>query len=458
MRIIICGGGQVGYSIASYLSNEDNDVTVIDINHEVVSRINNELEVHSIVGHASHPDVLEAAGARSADLIIAVTHQDEVNMVACQVAHSLFNVQKKIARIRRRSFLDPGWANLFSRDHMPIDVIISPEYEVANAISQRLAVPGTTNVLPLSDGKVYLVGVICDTYCPIVNTQLRQLPALFPNLSIEITYIVRQNRAFIPDKDDQMQIGDEVFFFVDAKQLQRAMDIFGNSQAEARRIVIMGGGNIGYALAEQIMEEHPDMRVKILESNLSRARQLSAEFENLIVIHGNGLDRDIMEEANISRTEVMVAVTDDDEANILGSLLAKQDGCKRVISLVNKNTYGSIINSLGIDAVVSPRSITVSSIMQHIRRGRIRSLYTLKDSIAEIIEAEVCDATDVTNKSLSELPIPQNVVIGAVVRGEDVFMPSPNFVLKSGDRVIMMVPQGLALKVEKLFSVNVELM
>ncbi len=457
MRIIICGGGQVGFSIATYLSFEDNDVTVIDTDQNIVTRINEELEVNGIVGNASEPDVLEAAGANKADLIIAVTHRDEVNMVACQVAHSIFNIPKKIARIRSHSFINPAWSNLFSRDHMPIDVIISPENEVAKAICQRLSVPGTTNVLSLAGGRVYLVGVICLEECPIIKTQLRQIPALFPDLPIEVVYIMRDNRAIQPDINEQMQVGDEVYFFVDVKQLKRAMGVFGHEENEARRVVVVGGGNIGEALIEQFMHDHSDLRVKLIENDTERAKYLSAKFEDLIVINGSGLDRDILEEANISRTEALVSVTNDDEANILASLVAKQYGCERAIAIVNKTSYGPIINSLGIDTVISPRSITVSGIMQHVRRGRVRALYTFKDSFAEIIEAEVAEGTDFANKTLSEVKLPRRVIIGAIVRNDDVFMPVPNLLIKPGDRIILMVPQGLAAKVEKIFSVNMEL-
>lgn len=457
MRVIICGGGQVGYSIASYLSQEDNDVTVIDIDADTVTNINNELEANGVVGHASNPEILYNAGANDADLVIAVTHEDEVNMVACQVAHSLFNVPKKIARIRNQTYLDPAWSNLFSRSHLPIDVIISPELEVAKAVNQRLTVPGTTDAIPLAGGLLYLVGVMCDEGCPVVNTPLRQLPTLFPDLPVEIVCIQRQNQAIIPDENSQMQIGDEVFFFVDLEHLRRAMSVFGHEESEARRIVIMGGGNIGASLATLVEEKNPGVRLKIIERNHERAKKLSSEYENIVVLEGDGLSRELLEEANISRTETFIAVTNDDEANILGSLLSQQYGCERAITLINKSDYVPLVQNLGIAATVSPKAITVSSIMQHVRRGRIKGIHTLRDGFAEVIEAQVVEGTEMCNKPIEDIKLPPQVVIGAIVRKNKVLLPHEDLVIYKNDRVIILAAQGQGQKVEGLFSVQVEL-
>lgn len=457
MRVIICGAGQVGHSIASYLAREDNDVTVIDIDTSLIGMINEELDVNGIVGHASKPDILARAGAADADMIIAVTHTDEVNMVACQVAHSLFNVPKKIARIRDQAYRDPAWFNLFSRSHMPIDVIISPEVEVAHAINQRLSVPGTTNVVPMADGKIYLVGVACDKACPVINTPLRQLSSLFPDLSIEVVAILRGNKAIIPGSEDQMLTGDEVYFVVDARHLNRAMAAFGHEEPEARRILIIGGGNIGAGLAGLIRQEHKNTRVKIIEIDPDRALEISEELDDTIVLQGDGLHKDILEEANIAQTETLVAVTDDDEANILGSLLAKQFGCERVITLINKNIYTPLMNTLGIDATVSPRAITVSRIMQHVRRGRIKAVHNLRDGFAEVIEAVASETSSIINKQIKNLNLPRHVIIGAILREETVIMPKPDTIIRPGDRVVVLAAHGQAARVEQLFSVQVDL-
>jgi trk system potassium uptake protein TrkA len=458
MRVIICGAGQVGYSVASYLAREDNDVTIIDNNAQLISEINDDLDVNGIVGHGSNPDTLDQAGANDADMIVAVTASDEINMVACQVAHSLFNVPRKIARVRQQSYLDPAWSNLFSRMHMPIDVIVSPEVEVAKAICQRLSVPGTTNVIPLADGRVHLVGVTCNDDCPVVNAPLRQLTKLFPDLSVEVVAIIRKTRALLPGSDDQIMIGDEVYFCVDTRHLQRALIAFGHEEKEARRIVIVGGGNIGLDLVNMLTENQKDLRIKIIERDEDRAVYLSEQLENAVILHGDGLDKDILEEADIGNAETLIAITDDDEANILGSILAKQHGCERVIALVNKNVYMPLVLPLGIDAHVSPRAITVSTIMQQVRRGRIKALHSIRDGFAEVIEAEASDTSSIVNTPIEDLGLPAQVIIGAIVRKETVIIPRPETVIRAGDRVIILATQGQVRRVEKMFSVQVDLL
>ncbi len=456
MRVIICGAGQVGYSIAAYLAREENDVTVIDTNPLLIAEINSELDVNGIVGHASHPDVLKQAGAEECDLILAVTHIDEVNMVACQVAHSLFNVPKKIARVRAQSYLDAVWANLFSRAHMPIDAIISPEVELARAINERLSIPGTTNVFSLAGGRVHLAGVICKEICPVIHTQIRQLNVLFPDLPIAIALILRGNKIMIPDPDEQLFPHDEVYFFTDAEHLQRAMAAFGHEEKTARHVCILGGGNIGLYLARLILREQ-NVHLKMIEYSEKRAQILSEELQNVTIIHGDGLQQETLEEANIEETETLIAITNDDETNILASLLAKQYGCERVITLINKPTYRMLVTPLGIDAVVSPRASTVSTIMKHVRRGRVKAVHTLRDNVAEVIEAEVSDTAAIANATLGEVDLPDEVVIGAVVRRDEVLMPSPELKIIPGDHIIVLAKAGQAREVERLFTVQVDL-
>ncbi len=457
MRVIICGAGQVGYNIAEYLSKEDNDVTIIDTNPKLIAHINENLDVNGLVGHASNPDVMNAAGSNGADMIIAVTQSDEVNMVACQIGHSLFNIPRKIARIRNQDYLQPAWANLFSRSHMPIDVIISPEVVVANDIYQRLAVPGTTYVARMADGLAHLIGVICDEYCPMVNTPLSQLDELFSDLSFKVISILRNNKSLIPDMDDQLQVGDEVFFVVDTKHLRRTMVAFGHEEAEARRIVIAGGGNIGLGLAKMLAERGRGIQIKMIEHNVERAAVISEELDDAIVLNGSTLDRSILEEASIENVETFVAVTNDDENNILGSLLAKQYGAKRTITLVNNEVYSSLIGPLGIDAIVSPRSTIVATIMQHVRRGRIKSLHNLRDGFAEVIEAQVSESSGIVNQEIQELDLPHEVIVAAIIREEEVIIPQPEHTIRAGDHVIILASRTQVPNVEKMFSVQVAL-
>ena len=455
MKVIICGAGQVGYHIASYLASEQNDVTVIDQAPELIARVNETLDVQAFVGNASQPDVLENAGASDADMIIAVTFADEVNMVACQVAHSLFNVPTKIARIRQQSFLEPVWADLFSRDHMPIDVIISPEIEVAQAISRRLAVPGAFDMIPLAEDKVRVIGVRCTEDCPIVHTPLRQLTELFPELHIVVVGIVHEENAFIPKSTDQMYPGDEVYFVADTDHVPRALAAFGYQEQEAHRMVIIGGGNIGLNLAK-LIEATPDMTARIVERDQARARKIASMLPDTMVTWGDGLDAEILEEINIRSADTVVAVTDDDETNILGSLLAKRYGVERTIALANKTTYSSLVTTLGIDVLVNPRAITVSTILQHIRRGRIRAVHSLRDGFGEIIEAEALETSPLVGSQIREGKLPSGVIIGAIVRDGEVVIPRGDTDVRARDRVILLATAGSVKKVEKLFAVRLE--
>lgn len=455
MKVIVCGAGQVGTSIVRYLAAEDNDVTVIDQSPELVRKISDAFDVKAMEGFASHPDVLEAAGIRDADMIIAVTYADEVNMVACQIAHALFEVPTAIARVRHQSYLDPVWSDLFSRDHMAIDVIISPEIEVARAVMRRLDVPGAFDMVPMADGKVRIIGVRCTEDTPIINTPLRHLTQLFPDLNIIVIGIVRDGKGFVPAADDHMLPGDEVYFVSDAERVSRAMSTFGHEEKAARRIVILGGGNIGRYLARQI-DKHPGVSAKLIEFDKAKAELAAAELEHTIVLHGDALDPDILDEANVSTAEAVVAVTNEDEVNILASLLAKRAGCQRAITLINKSTYSPLISSLGIDVTVSPRAITVSTILQHIRRGRIRAVHSLGDGFGEVIEAEALETSPVVGQMLREIDFPDGVIIGALVRGGEVILPRGDTVVKPKDRVVLFAIASAVKTIERMFSVRLE--
>lgn len=457
MKIIVCGAGKVGYSIAEYLAEEGNDVTVIDRDPILIGEVNENLDVSGVVGHASDPDVLSAANAGEADMLIAVTLSDEVNMIACQIGHSLFGVPKKIARVRKQSYLQPAWSNLFSRAHMPIDVIISPEVIIAEEIYKRLSVPGTTYVSSMAGGLVHLIGVMCDEDCPLIGSSLSEIYGLFRDLSFNLVTIVRKNEPFHPNGDTILEIGDEVFFLVDTQHLKRTMVAFGHQEDEARKIIIFGGGSIGYGLAKLLEPRGHGVQVKMIEHNNERAQFLSENLSRPIVLEGSSLDKDVLKEAGIEQAETVIAVTNDDESNILGSLLAKQHGCKRVITLVNNSAYSNLIGSLGIDTIVSPRSSIVATIMQHVRRGRIKGLHNLRDGFAEIIEAEISDISKIVNTSLAELDLPDSVIVASVVRGEDVIMPQDDFVIREGDHIIVVSSHEEAQNIDALFSVKVDI-
>ena len=456
MKVIVCGAGQVGFNIAHYLAEEGNDVTVIDQRPELVRKISDSLDVQAILGYASHPSVLEQAGAADADMIIAVTAADEVNMVACQVAHSLFRLPTKIARIRNQAYLQPIWANLYSREHLPIDVIISPEIEVARAIARRLQVPGALDVSPLAGDKVRLIGVRCTEDTPLVNTPLRQLTVLFPDLNIVITGIIRDGKPLVPSAEDQMLAGDEVYFVVDSKHTDRAMAAFGQEGQEARRVLILGGGNIGLFLAQELEEKHASFSAKVIELNRDRAEFVAKALNRTVVLNGDVLDPEILLEASIGAAETAVAITNDDETNIISALLAKRYGCRSAMALINKTSYSGLFPTLGVDVVINPRMITVSTILQHVRRGRIHSVHSLHEGFGELIEADAMETSSLVGRPLREVKLPNGVLIGALVRDGTVISPRGSTVVQAGDRVILFASSQSLKKVEKMFSVRLE--
>jgi trk system potassium uptake protein len=456
MKVIVCGAGQVGYNISRQLSLENHDVTVVDSSDENIRTVSESLDVAAIRGFASDPDVLERANAADADLLIAVTQSDEVNMVACQVAHSLFNVPTKLARVRNQSYLQPIWADLFSRDNMPIDVIISPELEVAQAISRDLVIPGAFETIPMVEGKVRVIGVRCNEDCPVINTPLRQLTGVFPDLSIVVVGLIRDGKTIVPSADEQMFAGDDVYFVADNDHVARAMTIFGHEERQARRIIIAGGGNVGVFLAQLIRDEHPGVNARIIEFDKNKAEEAARLLPETTVINGNALDPAILEEAGGAVTEAIVAVTNDDETNILGSLLAKRHGAQRAIALVNNTNYSPLITTLGVDAVISPRSITASTILQHVRRGRIRAVHSLGEDFGEVMEAEILETSSLAGLQIREMELPDGVMFGSVIRGEQVITPRSNTIVNKGDRVVLFVRPSAVREIERLFAVSLE--
>ncbi|MDJ0950499.1 MAG: Trk system potassium transporter TrkA [Alphaproteobacteria bacterium] len=456
MKVIVCGAGQVGANIARHLATENNNVTVIDQSPDLIRKISDTLDVQAMVGHASHPSILEGAGAGDADMLIAVTFTDEVNMVACQIAHSLFNVPTKIARIRQQNYLQPIWADLFSRENMPIDHIISPEIEVARAISHRLQAPGAFDMIPLADGKVRVIGVRTDPDCPLLDTPLRQLTTLFPDLHINIVGIIHDGETIVPTGNDQILAGDEVYFVAESAHVARAMSSFGHDETEARRVVVIGAGNIGLFLAQEIENHHPGVMTRMIEADEDRARFAAAALSRSVVVHGSALDPEILAEANVSAAETVVTVTNDDKVNILAALLSKRSGCPRSIALMNELAFEALVTTLGVDVVVNPRAMTVSTILRHVRRGRIRSVYALREGVGEVIEAEALETSSVVGTPLREIDLDKGIIIGAVIRKDEVILPRGDTVIQVHDLVILFATPRAVKKVEKMFAVRLE--
>lgn len=456
MRVIICGAGQVGYGIAEKLASEKNDVSVIDVSPDLIRNVRDTLDVRGFVGHGSHPDVLAAAGAESADMLIAVTLFDEVNMVACEVANSLFNVPTKIARIRSQAYLQPHYMDLFSRDHMAIDVIISPELEVGEMVLKRIAMPGATDVVSFGDGKIAMVAIECLEECPIVDTPLMQLTELFPDLSATVVGVSRAGKLTVPHSADQLQAGDLAYVVAAKDHVRRTLGLFGHDEQEATRIVIAGGGNIGLYVARTIEERKGRTRVKIVEADRERAANAAEELDRTVVLRGSALDQKIMMEAGIADADLMIALTNDDQVNILSGVLAKRLGCKANMALLNNPAYHEFADSLGIDAFVNPRAVTISRILQHVRRGRIRAVHSVQQGAAEVIEAEALETSPLVGQPLRDLDLPEGMRFGAILRGGAVLNPDGSLVIKPKDRVVIFARANVVRQVEQMFRVSLE--
>ncbi len=455
MRVIVCGAGRVGVGIARRLSREDNDVTVVDQSKDLIRRVAERLDVRGVVGNGAYPETLEEAGAREADMVIAVTYSDEVNMVACQIAHTLFDVPTKIARVRAQGYLDPKYSDLFSRNHIPIDVIISPEREVSEAIMQRMSTPGAFELKSFIDGRVWAVGVKLRDDCPIINTPLRQVAELFPDLKITIVAIMRADKMWRAHADDQLAPGDQIYFIADRHDVTRALEIMGEAARQARRVVIVGGGNIGLFVAKGL-EKLGAMKIRLIERDRRRAEFIAEELERTIVLQGDGLDRSILREAGVSEAETVVAVTDNDQVNILTSVVAKREGARRSMVLINDQDYGPVSEAVGIDRFIDPRATTISTILQHIRRGRIKGVYSLSDGAAELVDAVALETSPLVNKPLREAQLPEGVMIGAVFRDDEVHMPTGDTVINAGDRIVLMTMRENVKDVEQMFRVSIE--
>lgn len=455
MRVIILGAGRVGYGIATRLSREKFDVTVVDTETALVRSVTEQLDVRGTVGNASFPDVLARAGAKEADMVIAVTYSDEVNIVACQICHSLFDVPTKIARVRAQNYLDPTYADLFSRSHIPIDIIISPEKEVADAVLQRLATPGAVEVKSFADGAIWMLGVRLEEECPILDTPLKQVAELFPELSITIVGVYRDGKIFRPHASDQLNVGDLIYFVAERKRVERALEILGIKSTIARRVIIVGGGTIGLHVARQL-EETSSIRVRMIELNEDRASYVAEQLEKTVVLHGSGLDQELLREAGAEGTGTVVTLTDNDQVNVLSGVVAKRLGVQRALALVNEPDYGPLAEQVGIDRYIDPRATTVSTILQHVRRGRIKSVYSLLDGKAEMIDAIALETSPLVGEPLKAVDLPAGVVIGAILREGAVLMPNAETVIEANDRVILMALREHVPEVEQLFRVSLE--
>ncbi len=455
MNIIICGAGRVGFSISEQLSAQGHSITVIDQSSEFIQKINDSQDVKGVVGRATYPSVLEKAGAEDADMIIAVTQNDETNMVICQVAHSLFKISKKIARIRSQEFLGGKWGKLYGESNLPIDVIISPELEVAKSLQRKLDAPGALDSVPFANGKIKVLEINIGKNCPLVNTELRKLTEQFPDLRANILGVVRGEKFVILKKKDKIVVNDKAFVVINASQINKTLSAFGHDEKKAKKVLIIGGGNIGYNLAKNLETDSEGVRVKIVEKNKERAEFIANELNNTIVINGDGLDENVLKEANIEEAETILSLTNDDEDNVMLSVLAeKNNPNKRTIALVSKQNYSLLQSSLKIDDLVDPRLATISTILKHVHKGTIETVYTLLDGEYEFIEAEVLETSELISKSIKNSNLPKEIRIGAVVRGKEIIIPKSDFKFEKKDLVVFLTKREHLEKVESLFRIS----
>jgi len=377
-------------------------------------------------------------------------------MVTCQVAHSVFGVNRKIARLRSQSYLTAIYSDLYRRDHMPIDVVISPEREVAAAALQRLSAPAAFDTEQFMDGQAHLLGITLDADCPVVNTPLRQLTDLFSTLRVVVVAIRREGTLFAPEPEDQLFVGDDCYVFSHVDDINRTMEVFGKKQKKQERIVLVGGGNVGLAVARELERQTNRVRAKVIERN-RRCAELAAEaLERTIVLNGDGLDVALLSEAGVSRADAMLAVTDDDKTNMLTAVRAKSEGCPYAIALINDPTLVPMMGPLGIDAYINPRATTVSSILRHIRHGRVRAVYSIGDAEAEVIEAEVLSTSPLAGQMIGEVDFPEGVLVGAVRKGEEVIRPVGRTRIDEGDVIAIFALASDVPEVERLLQVSID--
>jgi len=400
--------------------------------------------------------VLDRAGASDADMIIAATHSDEVNMVTCQVAHSVFSVQRKIARLRAQNYLDPAYSDLYRRNHLPIDVVISPEREVAEAALQRLSAPAAFDTERFLEGRAQLLGIMIDDDCPVINTPLRQLTDLFSTLRAIVVGIRRDGVLFAPSAGDQIFPGDECYIFTETQDMTRTLEIFGKTQEKQERIVIIGGGNVGLGVARALEARTERVRVKMIEKDRDCAERAADALDRTIVLHGDGLDSSLLEEANITSADAILAVTDDDKTNLLVSVRAKEMGCRMAITLINDPTLVPLMGPLDIDAYINPRSTTVSSILRHIRHGRVREVYSIGDAEAEIIEAQVLGTSPISGHKIKDIAFPEGTLIGALMKDGQVVRPTGETRIEEGDVIAIFAMAADVPEVERLLQVSID--
>ncbi len=444
----------MGSSVAYALATEKNDITVVDLDHQRLRELQEHLDLRTVVGHASRPDVLKRAGAEDAQMILAVTNSDEINMIACQIAYTLFQTPTKIARVRAPEYTTVS--GLFTQDSIPVDVTISPEQLVVESILGLIKTPGALQVMDFAGGKVRLAGIKAYDDGPLTGHALRELPKLFPDVDTRVAAIFRQDADILAEGDTVIEKGDEVFFVAAAEQLQKLVSELGRQTSPSRRLIIAGGGNIGLRLAQKLESK---FNVKLIEFNTERAQAVTQRLNKTIVLRGDATDEALLQDENIDSTDVFCAVTNDEQVNILSAMLAKRLGARKVMALINRGAYVDLVESSLIDIAISPSQTTIGSLLAHIRRGDVVAVHSLRRGAAEAIEAVAhgeSGKSKVVGKQVDEIKVPAGTTIDAIVRGDQVLMAHHDTMIEADDHVIMFLSDKSRIdEVEKLFQVPV---
>ena len=456
-KIIICGAGRVGISITEHLSNEGFDITVVDSNVDAIQKATELYDVQGVLGLASHPNVLEDAGINDADMIIAVTQSDEINIAACHIAKSIFSTPTMIIRIRSKAYLEPRYVEYLLKD-VKVNRIISPEDEVASAIVNQWRTPGAFDVAEFARSSVTMLGVSCKNDCPILDTPLRNLIDLFPDLSVTVMAIIRGTILIVPrGGDDIILSGDRVYLACPTMQIDRTLKAFGHAEITAEKVTISGAGAIGIRVAEEIHKISPETNLTILELDKDKARHAAETLEYATIILGDSLDPEIIKEARLGQGETYIAATNNDEVNILSSLLAKRSGASHTVALINLPVFIPLFNSLDLEGVVSPPNLTSSSILQEVRSGQIEHVHSIIEEFGEIISFEALKSSSIVGKKLKDIKLPKDVSLGAIVKeNQSILSPRGITIIEAGDIVVMFVPVKSMKKVEELLSVNLD--
>ncbi len=452
MKVIIIGAGEVGYHIADVLSREGIDTVVIDRDEERLREIAETLDVQTVVGSGSSPEVLKRAEITNADMVVAVTDSDETNMIACLLASTQSRIPIRIARIRNPEL--NGDCLLCNKDHLNIDLVINPEQEAVDKMVDVLEFPGASEVFSFAGGRIRLLGFGIDGDAAVVGKRLSELRAMTPGVKVLITAMVREEKFIVPRGDSVIAAGDYLFAVADATRVRELLRFFGKETEPPRRVIIIGGGNTGLMLAGAI--ERMGVNVKLIEKRQDKCEHLAASLEKTVVLHGDGTSQELLKEENIQDADFFIAVTNDEEANILGALLAKQLGARKVISLIKRVDYIPLVGRVGIDGVINPRHAAVSRILHFIRKGKIISATPLRDEKAEAFEFVALETSEITDRPFKEIPFPQGTIVGAVVRGEEIIIPGGDSVIRPGDHCVIFTPRSAVAQLEKLLTVKLE--